>query len=677
MINGRDSFPRDLRGSHCFREIEERFREWYRPGQNIIADIDDAMAAPDGRLCAATGTVCDDLVGSPATRIVELDLETGAISVLTQGPNSDCAPRWSPDGKRIAFISDRERAGIFRLYILDRASGQEVLVAGVEGLVEYHQWSPDGRYLLAGVAGLGADLPGALGGVSIMGESQGLPDWMPEIEVGSLDTAWRAIWLYDLAEKTARKISPDGANVWEAVWCGPSGIAAICSDSPDEASWYEADIRWFSNDGKEARLLYKPTNQLGWISASPVGTAVAVVEAICSDRLIVAGELRIIDVGGNGVDLPNTNGADVTAVTWRGDHHLLLTALSGFDNLVLLHDRRVNSSTILWQGREQTPAGDRFPKVFPLGEQPTDYLFIREGWFDRPTLIAVQGGKQRDIITFGSDTVDRRIAALGSAEPMTWQARDGLDIHGWLLKPPGDGPHPVVMNIHGGPIWMYRPHYLGRHFLPQSLLAAGYAVFEPNARGSSGRGQAFARHVLHDMGGADAQDLLTGLDHLVAKGIADPARLGVTGGSYGGFMTSWLITQDQRFAAAVPLAPVTDWVSEHLTSHIPRFCDLFLEGTLESATGQHLSRSPIRYAHKVKTPTLLICGARDKNTPPGQAIEFHHALLRNGVTAALATYPLEGHGIRQMPAIFDYLARVLGWFEHFMPASVPGRKRPA
>jgi dipeptidyl aminopeptidase/acylaminoacyl peptidase len=187
---------------------------------------------------------------------------------------------------------------------------------------------------------------------------------------------------------------------------------------------------------------------------------------------------------------------------------------------------------------------------------------------------------------------------------------DGLEIQGWLLRPGGKGPHPLVMSVHGGPVWHWRPAWLGRSGVPFLMLVKrGYAVFLPNPRGSAGRGQDFIRPVLGEMGGADTYDYLSGLDHLVKQGIADPQRLGVTGGSYGGCMSSWLITQDARFAAAVPVAPVTNQVTEHLVSNIPHFVALFLADTYTNPGGKYFQRSPIMHAHKVKTPTLSICGA--------------------------------------------------------------------
>jgi len=201
------------------------------------------------------------------------------------------------------------------------------------------------------------------------------------------------------------------------------------------------------------------------------------------------------------------------------------------------------------------------------------------------------------------------------------------------------------------------------------LLKRGYAIFLPNPRGSTGRGQAFVQPVLGDMGGADTYDYLSGLDHLIERGVADPARLGVTGGSYGGYMTAWLITQDLRFAAAVAVSPVTNQVTEHLISNIGHFVALFLKDTYINPGGKYFERSPVMHAHKAKTPTLSTCGALDRCTPPEEAVQFHNALLENGVKSVLVTYPQEGHGVRKWPATVDYSARMVGWFEEHMPAA--------
>jgi dipeptidyl aminopeptidase/acylaminoacyl peptidase len=199
------------------------------------------------------------------------------------------------------------------------------------------------------------------------------------------------------------------------------------------------------------------------------------------------------------------------------------------------------------------------------------------------------------------------------------------------------------------------------------LMTRGYAVFLPNPRGSGGRGRAFAAMVLGDMGGADAADVLAGIDALVARGLADPQRIGVTGGSYGGFMACWLPTLDDRFAASVAISPVADWYSQHFNSNIGRWDADFLRADPTQAGGAYLERSPVMHAARVRTPTLLTAGRNDRCTPPGQAIEFHRALRACGVETELVLYPEEGHGVRRFPTVIDLCTRMVAWFERHMP----------
>jgi dipeptidyl aminopeptidase/acylaminoacyl peptidase len=457
-------------------------------------------------------------------------------------------------------------------------------------------------------------------------------------------------------------------NVWEASWCGPRAVAVVCSDGPGEEVWYTASLQLLSLDDPTPRLLFKPADQIGWLSASPSGKRLAFVEAVCSDRTIVAGDMRIIEVNSGAVMTAETLQADVVQTAWRGEEHVFFAAVQGPEAILGTFELGSGQSQEIWRGQDIQPSGVRFPEATPLGARPGDCVFACEGYFKPQTLTVLENGVAREVARFGSNDVAPRISDLGAARDVVWTAPDGRAIHGWLLTPATEGPFPLILEIHGGPVWAFRPRYVGRSPLHQLLIEGGYAILQVNPRGSSGRGQDFARQVFGDMGGADRFDYLSGLDAMVERGIVDPKRIGVTGGSYGGFMSSWLITQDQRFAAAVPVAPVTNWVSEHLTCHIPHFCQTFLSDSIDNPTGKYFTRSPIHYADRVKTPTLHICGALDKNTPPGQALEFHHALTLNGVRSVLATYPEEGHGVRKMPASLDYAARVAGWFQEHMPA---------
>jgi dipeptidyl aminopeptidase/acylaminoacyl peptidase len=659
----------DFRTHPLFQEAESRTRAWLRPGTGEASALGQLVASPDGRRAAAAAAVCDKLEGAPSTRIALIDLDSGDLHIVTSGPRSDSAPKWSPDGRTIAFLSDREQAYINRLRLLDVESRADRGTTAIDGFIEYLDWSPDGSAILLGVAAYGSELAGAQGAraVALDSASDEQPAWAPAVEGGPEATPWRSLWIYDLAGDTARQITPSGVNVWQGVWCGPSHVAAICSDRPEETWWYSADVRLIAIGGGATRTLFQPADQLGWLAATASGRTIAVVEAVCSDRNIVAGDLRLIDTESGGITRPSTLGADIVQLHWRDEDHLLFMAAQGLDSVIGLVDRANEDVRELWRDRQRAPSGAYFPEVAPLGDRPEDMLFLCETFFDAPTLIAFEQGQERRVRQFGTPETAAALEGLGSAQDFSWTAPDGLEIQGWLLTPPGPGPHPVIMQVHGGPVWYYRPIYVGRSTMAQMALAAGYALFQPNPRGSSGRGQAFARLVFGDMGGADTYDYLSGLDALQEAGIADPRRIGVTGGSYGGYISAWLVTQDQRFAASVPVAPVTNWVSEHLTCNVPSFAQTFLEDQLSNPTGKYFTRSPIHYADRVRTPTLNICGALDKITPPGQALEFHRALRGHGVESVLITYPLEGHGPRSMPAIFDYVARMMAWFREHVP----------
>ena len=663
----------DIRDHALYHEARALYTNLYRPGSGLVVDAAEASASPDGRYIIFTGTMVEQLEGTPPTRICRIDSSSGDLRVLTFGPNTDRHARYSPDGRHVAFLSDRHRVGDFQLHLLDPHGGEVRAVGRVDGWVEYFHWSPDGKQILLGVAGHGADVAGSQGAVTTRSLIEPHEPWMPAIETGEEGFQWRRAWVYDLAQDQIRPVPNDGINVWESMWCGQGSLVVVGSAGPGEAKWYGAHLYRVDVHTGRAQRIYSSKRQLGCPSASPAGDYITVIEALCSDRGLVAGDLVLMDGAASEPRRLDTRGVDVTFSEWRSDRHLLVAGHRGFETVVALLDVSSGAYTETWASTELSTGG-RYVTVCGVG-QKGDFALIAENFLQAPELAFVRSGAYRSVHRFSHALAESWLASV-DVQRLTWKAPDGLEIQGWLLKP-GERQCATVLDIHGGPVWAWRPRWLGRNALHTLLLLKhGYAVFLPNPRGSTGRGQAFVEHVLGDMGGADTSDFLSGLDFLVREGIADPTRIGVTGGSYGGFMTAWLITQDSRFSAAVTVAPFTNHVSEHLISNLPHFVSLFLQDEYTNASGKYFQRSPIMFAGNVKTPTLSICGALDRATPPEEAAQFHNALLLNGVRSVLVTYPNEGHGIRKLPASLDYAARLVAWFEEHMAVSPKGKGDP-
>ncbi|WP_157994649.1 S9 family peptidase [Peristeroidobacter agariperforans] len=659
----------DIRDTDNYRAAQELYERLRKPGTQSITDAVDINVDSDGSNAVFSGFLADTLHGSIPTRICQINLASGEQRVLTFGPNSDRLAKYAPNGRLIGFLSDRLDPGNFQLYLLDRSTGVARATPQVPGWVEYFHWSPDGTQILLGVAGHGADLSSGQGAIASKKRGTDAPPWTPMVFTGNENFRWRRAWIYDLASDSNRAVGASGLNMWEANWCGSDQIAAVASTGPEEGEWYGASLHIVNTLTARHRCIYTPQYQLGWPAASASGRHLAIVEAVSSDRGLVAGSLHIVEIGTNRIYKVDTKGVDITHTEWRSDRHLLLSGHRGFETVVCMYDLEASECVEIWASAVLSTSGN-FATVSGIG-RTGDCVIIGESFGSAPEIAVIRSGEYRSINSFETARADTADSIAG-VDRLQWRAPDGLEIQGWLLTPHAKGPHPVIMNIHGGPVFHWRPSWFGRRTAHLwMLLQRGYALFLPNPRGSSGRGQTFASSVVGEMGGADTSDLLSGLDALVEQGFADPRRLGVTGGSYGGYMTSWLITQDSRFAAAVTLAPITNHVSQHLTSTVPQFVKLFLADSYTNPAGKYFERSPIMHARKARTPTLNICGALDRCTPPEEAVQFHNALLENNVQSELVIYPQEGHGIRTFPAILDYAARLTSWFEEHMPATPP------
>jgi dipeptidyl aminopeptidase/acylaminoacyl peptidase len=656
---------RDLRETPLWAEVEGFFRAAMEPGFGQVTGLGDPEPSPDGRWIAFEGRILEALEGHGHTRICLVAAdggEGGGHRVITGGPHDDTGPRWSPDGRTLTFISDRATEGRGQLYALESGGlGEARALPSLPGVVEHHRWSPDGGRILAVVAGEHAEQSDALGS-GTLGARVELPAWIPEVESSDDADEWRSLWIVDVASGTTRRASREGLNVWEATWLGDDRAVAIVSDQPGEGAWYTSPLAVIDLATGAERVVYRSHIQIEFAEGSADGSTIAVLEAVCSDRYVIAGDLLLVDPETGAVRRIEVAG-DASCARWRGDGLLV----SSLDRLVAVVSE-VDAATGAAHERWRTSAGvgaSYQPVAAPVGSG-SRFACMVSSWERPPAIVVVDGGAEREVVHTRHPGRDVTAAAVGGFRSRTWTAPDGWEIDGVLLLPRGEPPFPLLLDVHGGPVGAVTDQW--RSVGDAWLLSRGYALFTPNPRGSSGRGRAFAEAVVGDMGGADARDDLAGVDMLVAEGTVDAAKIGVIGGSYGGFMAALLPALDDRFAVAVSLSPVTDWYSEHFNSSLIDWVGSFLGDVPEEPGGEHHRRSPVFAGSDLRTPTFLTAGLRDRATPPGQAVEMYRALRVRGVPAEVALYPTEGHGVRDLPGVVDMMVRITAWVERFMPA---------
>ncbi|KAL6865467.1 hypothetical protein ACO1O0_001560 [Amphichorda felina] len=661
---------RDIRDSSLFRDLGKHFHDLHSPAFGKISDASDVELSPDGQTVIFTGSIWTKLEGVAQKRICVTEVNTGKTNIITNGPNNDMQPKWSPDSQTIAFISDRASSGIFHLFLLSSGQlGEAKPVHLPQGLTaEYAAWSPSGGHILIGAAGQGADQAGGSGSGTLnpTDDSQ-LPAWMPHVEPDTQKNVWRTIFVYDVAEGDLNLVSPSGVNVWEATWCGPGHIAAIASHDPSESSWYKTTIDVVDIKTRQSETIYRGSFQLGIPSATPSGSRIAVIDGLFSDRGIVAGTPVLIDVASHLSTRVETGGIDVSQMSWIDEQNLFFVGLRSLHAVSGRIDTKTNTFNVTWT----TPdgLGARYPQASQLVNG--SFAVARSSWTRYPEIGLVRDTSGYETLaSLDHDGAKYLRSICGSAEEVSWSAPDGTEIQGYLCLPKSEKkePHPLVLHVHGGPVWAFTNAWQLKFPWVPLLVSRGYAVLSANPRGSRGRGDDFAHKVQGDMGGDDMGDLLSGIDALVERGVVDPSRLGVTGGSYGGFMSAWIITQTKRFAASVAIAPCTDWLSQHTTSNIPAFDKILLQDNPYALEGEYTRRSPLRHVQACSTPLLQLVGTEDQCTPASQAVQFHNSLLEHGIESVIVQYPGEGHGVRKFPAVIDYCCRMVSWFQKHMPA---------
>lgn len=662
----------DLREHPVYRQALLDAARALRPGEGQPSDPQDPQPSPNRRQVAFVGAVATALEGTPPQRVCVLDLDSGRLSLPFAEGGSQRCPRWSPCGRWLALVArpaGGARAAVVPSDNLLDPKPPMRLMPAWPGAVESLQWVGTQALLLLLTDAPGFDEPPAADA-----PAPGAASGAPAIDDGRQPAApWRRLAWWDLRSDRINWLSPAGLNVWEAAWCGDAGLVLLASDAPGEDAWYSARLVCIAVERPAPGALpgtaqpsdtrwTLPTppgaDRFALLRAAPDGRHLAFVQGICSDRLLPSGRPWLLKTDSGTRALVHDLGADVTNLAWDGDEALLFAGLHGLDTVVARADRRTCTSQPLWRDTARTVGPPRGPECAPWTGGGA--LAFVEGFALPPALSVLGGcGVERVLWQVPQPPADEPELRI---ESLRWSSHDGLAIEGWLLRPEGKAPAPLVVDVHGGPVWAHRPLWLGRlSSLPRrALLRAGFALLLPNPRGSSGRGQGFAQAVLGDLGGAEAEDLLAGIDMLQARGEAGAARVAVWGSSHGGFMAAWLAATSERIAAAVAVSPVTDWRAEAALGPIPNFCRQFQGADATAAPPRPSEPSPLLYAQgPCRTAVMTVSGAHDAWS---QAEAWHRARCAAGHPSLWLHYPRDGHGVRTMPAAVDFAARLVLWF---------------
>jgi dipeptidyl aminopeptidase/acylaminoacyl peptidase len=643
-----------------FDEVESWVRDHLArsqmPGKHAIEDIAEVTPHPSGRLAACTVLVRVKPMSPPCHRVAVVDLDDGALTLLDL-PYSECTgPAWSPDGSRLALVVATDTGADALVLEGTPDSPRVTATSGLPGFVEAVHWSPDGSRLALRVAMPGAEISDVYGS-GTMGDTDA-ESWRPRVLPNRGDGR-RLAYTWDLGTGESHVVS--GLTVWELAWSGNDALLALTSEEPDEGAWYGAVLSRFDLAGGVDETLFAPEDQVSVPSASPSGGRWSVVSGLQSDRGLPAGDLVVGHRASGSSSTLDTHDVHVTDQRWVDETTLLVTGLRGLETVVATIDVESGSVAELWCG-DQT-SGEYFPQVGALAGEPP--LVVLESHNRPPTLGVLAPGGFRPVLAADGPGTEYQAECAGAATPVTWHSSDGQQVQGLLTLPdgPDEGPYPLVVQVHGGPTHAVRDTWAGRDPHASCLVARGYAVLRPNPRGSTGRGSAWAEAVRGDMGGLDVDDVVSGVQHLVDRGIADPGRLGITGISYGGFMSAWVPTRTDLFAASVARSPCTDWLLQHLTSNIAEFDRRFIAGEPFAPDSQYAERSPLRHVDRIRTPMLLTAGLNDLATPPSQAQVLYTALRECDVETELVLYPEEGHGVRHPESLADQCARMVAWFD--------------
>ena len=635
----------------------------------------DPQISPDGKKIVYVRRFADPMTDKRYANLWTINTDGSDHRPLTTGNRSDASPRWSPDGARIAYLSDAD--GKQQLYIRWMDTGQTARITNLDQAPDAIAWSPDGKMLSFSSLVLGkgphlADLPSPPSGAKWADPPTAYDRLVYRFNgTGYLKPGYMQIFVVNSEGGAPRQVTngnfPNGGNEFgpsRASWT-PDGKYLIVSVNrhPESDHEYQDDeVYEFSVADGSLRAL---TNRKGpdkSPAVSPDGKFIAYTGYDDRYQGHQTTKLYLMNRDGTGShslsdkldrDIQDPQwAADSTGVYFRyddqGDSKIGFCSLAGACKKIADH----LASTI----------GAGGSGTFSLSRTPM--MALTYGRPDNPGDIAILNNGAMKVLT----SINEGLLAQkkpGHVEEIWFESsKDNRKIQAWIVHPPDFEPakkYPLVLEIHGGPFADYGDRF---DFEKQVLASRGYVVLYVNPRGSTSYGEEFSNLIHHAYPGDDFYDLNSGVDAVIAKGYIDTNNLFVTGGSGGGVLTCWTIEHTERFRAAASLYPVINWYSFALTSDIPFITKYWFPGLPWDNTDNYMQRSLTNLVAKVKTPTLVMTGEADYRTPISEAEQFYEALKLLNVDTVLVRVPEEPHGIGRRPS--PHIAKMLyiaGWFE--------------